>query len=44
MVLTYEKLFMLSGILFLLVLPLLYFLRSPQHDKAAERVDVHVEM
>jgi DHA2 family multidrug resistance protein len=41
-VLTFEKLFLLSGILFLLVMPLLYFLRSPQHE--ARAADVHVEM
>jgi DHA2 family multidrug resistance protein len=47
-VLMFEKLFMLSGILFLVVLPLLYFLKSPDHDGpgkgAAPKVDVHVEL
>jgi DHA2 family multidrug resistance protein len=43
-VLTFEKLFMLSGMLFLLVMPLLYFLRSPQHEARAAAEHVHVEM
>ena len=45
--LTFEKLFLLSGILFVLVMPLLYFLRSPQHearDAAAKAEAVHVEI
>jgi DHA2 family multidrug resistance protein len=41
MVLTFEKLFFLAGIAFLCVLPLLLFLRSPDHD--APKVEVHVE-
>jgi MFS transporter, DHA2 family, multidrug resistance protein len=41
MVLSFEKLFYLSGICFLLVLPLVFFLRAP---KSAEKIDVHVEM
>jgi DHA2 family multidrug resistance protein len=40
--LTFEKLFLLSGILFLLVLPLLLFLKSPDHGDPP-KVDVHVE-
>jgi DHA2 family multidrug resistance protein len=43
MVLTFEKLFLLAGICFLLVLPLLLFLKSPIHD-AGPKVDVHVEV
>jgi len=43
-VLTFEKLFLLSGILFLLVMPLLIFLRSPQHEQRAAAEHVHVEM
>jgi DHA2 family multidrug resistance protein len=49
-VLTFEKLFMLSGILFVLVMPLLIFLRSPEHEKrersqnAAAAEHVHVEI
>jgi DHA2 family multidrug resistance protein len=41
--LTFEKLFLASGILFLLVLPLLFFLKSPDHGDAV-KADVHVEM
>jgi DHA2 family multidrug resistance protein len=41
MVLSFERLFYLAGILFLLVLPLVFFLRMPEH---AEKVDVHMEM
>jgi DHA2 family multidrug resistance protein len=41
MVLSFEKLFYLSGILFLCVLPLVLLLRAP---KNAEAVEVHVEM
>jgi DHA2 family multidrug resistance protein len=43
MVLTFEKLFLLSGILFLVVLPILIFLKSPDHDEKAP-ADVHVEI
>jgi DHA2 family multidrug resistance protein len=51
-VLMFEKLFLLSGILFLLVLPLLVFLKSPDHDKTAAapgsppppKLEVHVEL
>jgi DHA2 family multidrug resistance protein len=41
--LTFEKLFLASGILFLLVLPLLFFLKSPDHGDEV-KADVHVEM
>jgi len=41
MVLSFERLFYLSGILFLCVLPLVFFLKLPEQGKAAE---VHVEM
>jgi len=41
MMLSFEKLFYLSGILFLCVLPLVFFLKMP---KSAEKIDVHVEM
>ncbi len=41
MMLSFEKLFYLSGICFLCVLPLVYFLRAP---KSAEKINVHVEM
>jgi DHA2 family multidrug resistance protein len=47
-VLTFEKLFLLSGILFLGVLPLLYFLRSPEHEGApaggGKPAEVHLEV
>ncbi|HWA78564.1 MAG TPA: DHA2 family efflux MFS transporter permease subunit [Polyangiaceae bacterium] len=42
-VLTFDKLFLLSGILFLVVLPLLLFLKSPDHGRKAA-VDTHVEI
>ena len=41
MLISFEKLFYLSGILFLCVLPLVFFLKAP---KAGEKIDVHVEM
>ncbi|MCU1347439.1 MAG: Drug resistance transporter EmrB/QacA subfamily, partial [Acidobacteria bacterium] len=41
MVISFEKLFYLSGILFLLVLPLVFFLKLPPN---AEKMDIHVEM
>ena len=40
-VLAFEKLFYLSGILFLFVIPLIFVLRAP---KNAEKIEVHVEM
>jgi DHA2 family multidrug resistance protein len=41
MVLSFERLFYLAGILFLCVLPLVFFLRMPEH---VEKIDVHMEM
>jgi DHA2 family multidrug resistance protein len=41
LVLSFERLFYLSGILFLLVLPLVFFLKMPPN---AEKIEVHVEM
>jgi hypothetical protein len=41
MVISFERLFYLAGILFLLVLPLVFFLRMP---KNAAPLEVHVEM
>ena len=41
MMISFEKLFYLSGILFLCVLPLVFFLKMP---KDAEKIDIHVEM
>jgi DHA2 family multidrug resistance protein len=43
MVLSFERLFYVCGIAFLCVLPLVFFLRSPDHGPA-EKVDVHIEM
>jgi DHA2 family multidrug resistance protein len=42
-VLSFERVFLLAGILFLIVLPLLYFLRMAPIDDTAPR-DVHMEM
>lgn len=42
MVLVFEKLFLVSGIAFLLVLPLLIFLKSPDHGEAP-KIDAHIE-
>ncbi len=41
-VLSFDKLFFLAGILFLTILPLLFFLKTPA--KRSEKIDVHVEM
>ena len=41
MVISFERLFYLAGILFLLVLPLVFFLRLPKDATPAE---VHMEM
>ena len=41
MVLAFEKLFMITGIAFLCVLPLVLFLRTPERS---EKVEVHMEM
>jgi DHA2 family multidrug resistance protein len=46
MVMVFEKMFLGAGLLFLGVLPLLIFLKSPDHDEAAQQhkpVDIHVE-
>jgi DHA2 family multidrug resistance protein len=43
MVLSFERVFVLAGGLFLLVLPLLYFLRMPTDARPAPG-DVHIEM
>jgi MFS transporter, DHA2 family, multidrug resistance protein len=46
-VLSFEKMFLLAGLLFLLVLPLLLFLRAPKDEKTTtkgEKIDVHVEL
>jgi DHA2 family multidrug resistance protein len=44
MVLSFERVFVLAGGLFLLVLPLLYFLRMPTDARPATTGDVHIEM
>ena len=40
--LAFEKMFMLAGIVFLLALPLLFFLKTP--PKVPQKIDVHVDM
>src|SRR5262249_7334026 len=42
MVMTFEKLFLVSGIAFLCVMPLLYFLEAPR--MSSPKADVHVEI
>ncbi len=44
--LAFERVFLLAGIAFLLVLPLLFFLKTPDDLPAAphEKVDVHIEI
>ena len=44
MMMTFEKMFLMAGVAFLFVLPLLYFLKSPNHGDGAVKPDVHVEM
>jgi DHA2 family multidrug resistance protein len=43
-VLAFEKMFLLSGIVFLAVMPLLLFLRTPDDTPKAPKIDVHVEL
>jgi hypothetical protein len=43
MVLSFERLFYICGIAFLCVLPLVLFLRTPDHG-TAEKVDVHIDI
>jgi DHA2 family multidrug resistance protein len=44
-VLAFEKMFLLAGLLFLLVLPLLFFLKAPNDEpQKGEKIDVHVEL
>jgi MFS transporter, DHA2 family, multidrug resistance protein len=45
-VMTFDRLFLLSGILFLIVLPLLIFLKSPDHapNQAAPAEAAHIEL
>jgi MFS transporter, DHA2 family, multidrug resistance protein len=41
--LAFERVFILAGLAFLFVLPLLYFLKTPKTDRPAVKVDVHME-
>ncbi len=41
--LAFERVFILAGLAFLFVLPLLYFLKTPKTDGPAVKVDVHME-
>jgi hypothetical protein len=43
-VLAFEKVFLLAGILFLLVLPLLLLLKGPTGAAGAAKADAHVEL
>ncbi len=43
-VLAFEKMFLLAGILFLVVMPLLMFLKVPQQAGAGPKPDAHVEL
>jgi DHA2 family multidrug resistance protein len=43
-VLSFDRIFVLAGGLFLLVLPLLFFLRMPKQDQPADSGEVHMEM
>jgi DHA2 family multidrug resistance protein len=43
MVLSFERLFLICGIAFLCVLPLVFFLKMPE-STAGEKIEVHVEM
>jgi DHA2 family multidrug resistance protein len=45
--LAFERVFLLAGLMFLLVLPLLAFLKTPDADsapKSGEKISVHVEV
>jgi len=43
---TFEKMFLMAGIAFLLVMPLLYFLKAPKNGGGGggPKPEVHVEM
>jgi DHA2 family multidrug resistance protein len=43
-VITFERCFLLSGVLFLIVLPLLLFLKSGRNEKQTKAEPVHVEI
>ena len=44
LVMTFEKLFLLSGVAFVCVMPLLYFLKAPKTAAPSPKAEVHVEM
>jgi MFS transporter, DHA2 family, multidrug resistance protein len=44
MVLSFNRIFVLAGVLFLLVLPLLYFMRMAPAQQAAAAHDIHLEI
>jgi DHA2 family multidrug resistance protein len=44
MVLSFEKVFLLSAVFFVLIMPLLVFLKSPMHGQGGRKPEVHVEM
>jgi DHA2 family multidrug resistance protein len=44
MMMTFEKMFLMAGIAFLFVLPLLYFLKAPRNLGAGPKPEIHVEM
>ena len=44
MVMTFEKMFLMAGIAFLFVMPLLYWLKAPKLNGGGPKPDVHVEM
>jgi DHA2 family multidrug resistance protein len=44
MVLSFDHIFILAGGLFLLVLPLLFFLKMPKQEKPAAPGEMHMEM
>jgi len=43
-VIAFERIFLLAGLAFLLVIPLLFFLKAPELAEAGPKADVHVEI
>jgi hypothetical protein len=41
--LAFERVFIMAGLAFMFVLPLLYFLKAPKLGTPAIKVDVHME-
>jgi hypothetical protein len=41
--LAFDKVFLVAGVCFLAVLPLLFFLKTPEQEGPAPKVDVHME-